>query len=97
MGSEKEIIDWGEDFDEGNYKSCFARSVAVNSQYKQLKTVEPQQLQSDEKDSSQENFKRLSVRPLPLFQPINEEVKLRKVSKIIQILSLKKNEIIYSY
>ncbi|KYB28314.1 uncharacterized protein LOC103312472 [Tribolium castaneum] len=81
MTSEKEIIDWGEDFDESNYKSCFARSVAVNSQYKQLKTSEPRQLQQlEEKDSSQENFKRLSARPLPLTQPIVEEIRVRKNS-----------------
>ncbi|XP_044255442.1 uncharacterized protein LOC123005659 [Tribolium madens] len=78
MTSGKENIDWGEDFDETIYKSCFARSVAVNSQYKQLKTSE--QLQPEEKDSSQEEFKRLSGRPLLLTQPIVEEIKVRKNS-----------------
>jgi hypothetical protein len=81
MVSEKVNFDWGEDFDDGNYKSCFARSVAVNSQYKQLRMSDPRQLQLEEKDSSQESFKRLTIRPLPpVIEPIVEGVKLRKVS-----------------
>ncbi|CAH1366742.1 unnamed protein product [Tenebrio molitor] len=79
MVSEKVNFDWGEDFDDGNYKSCFARSVAVNSQYKQLRMSDPRQLQPEEKDSSQESFKRLTIRPLPpVIEPIVEGVKLRK-------------------
>lgn len=35
MVSEKVQLDFGSDFDDSNYKSCFARSVAVNSQFKQ--------------------------------------------------------------
>lgn len=36
MVSEKVHLDFGTDyFDDSNYKSCFARSVAVNSQFKQ--------------------------------------------------------------
>lgn len=36
MVSEKVQLDFGTDyFDDSNYKSCFARSVAVNSQFKQ--------------------------------------------------------------
>ena len=82
MISEKETYDWGEDFDDATFKSCFARSVAVNSQYKQFKTSDPRQLQTaDNNDSSQETFKRLTTRPLiPVNEPIMEEVKLRKVS-----------------
>ncbi|RZC36536.1 hypothetical protein BDFB_013462 [Asbolus verrucosus] len=81
MVSEKVNFNWGLDFDDTNYKSCFARSVAVNSQYKQLRTSDMQQLQPEEKDSSQESSKRLSARPLPpVIEPIVEGVKLRKVS-----------------
>lgn len=35
MVSEKVLLDFGTEFDDNNYKSCFARSVAVNSQFKQ--------------------------------------------------------------
>ncbi|KAJ3662702.1 hypothetical protein Zmor_007037 [Zophobas morio] len=84
MISEKETYDWGEDFDDATFKSCFARSVAVNSQYKQFKTSDPRQLQTaDNNDSSQETFKRLTTRPLiPVNEPIMEEVKLRKNSQV---------------
>lgn len=86
MVSEKESYDWDVGFEDANFKSCFARSVVVNSHHKLTKKSEPQQLQTDYKRPSEEISKQLSSRPLPpVGEPIVEDVKLRKVSSLINV------------
>lgn len=80
MISDNVNLDWGADLEDNNYKSCFARSVAVNSQYKQIKP-EKQQLLVEEK--LQKGDDKLAPKPVgPLFM---EGVKMRKVRARIKL------------
>lgn len=64
---------------EGNYKSCFARSMAVNSQYKQTKSLDFIQPQQDNKSTGDALKKPCGVNR-PLVAESQEVVRLRKVS-----------------
>lgn len=50
MVSDKQKLDFGTDFEESVYKSCFARSVAVNSQFHQNKCQNIEQFISQSLD-----------------------------------------------
>lgn len=74
-------FDLGSEFD-GNYKSCFARSMAVNSQHKQTKSLDFIQPQQDN-NSTGDGSKKPCVVNRPLVMEFQEVVRLRKVSYFI--------------
>ncbi|XP_018567690.1 uncharacterized protein LOC108908223 [Anoplophora glabripennis] len=69
-------FDLGSEF-EGNYKSCFARSVAVNSQYKQTKSLDFIQPLQDNNNAQDVSKKPCAVNR-PLVMESQEVVRLRK-------------------
>lgn len=76
-------FDLGSEF-EGNYKSCFARSMAVNSQHKQTKSLDFIQPQQDN-NSIRDGSKKPCVVSRPLVMESQEVVRLRKVSYFISV------------
>lgn len=71
-------FDLGCEFD-GNYKSCFARSMAVNSQYKQTKSLDFIHPQQDNNSTGDAVKKPCGVNR-PVAAESQEVVRLRKVS-----------------
>ncbi|XP_072400017.1 uncharacterized protein [Diabrotica undecimpunctata] len=72
--------DFNSEFENRNYKSCFARSMAVNSQYKPPKSLDYQQMGSEVKKKSEIFKKEISDRPSVQNQE-TQEVKMRKSSR----------------
>lgn len=84
--NEKVQFDFNADFGDSNYKSCFARSVVVNSQF-QTKSLDIRQLQRVYKDEQDKrtNTGNNSVCMEPAAAVPSEVIRLRKVSNSFDV------------